>query len=53
MYDYQVHTSDEGPWGRFTIVPGWLRKLLGDDFFSDVHGLILGSGSGGASLTVR
>jgi hypothetical protein len=42
MYDYEVQTSDEGPWGRFTIVSTWLRRLLGDDFFSDVHDLSIG-----------
>lgn len=42
-YDYQVQTSDEGPWGRFTIIPAWLRSALGDDFFSDVHALYIGS----------
>ena len=43
MYDYEVQTSDEGPWGRITIVPKWLRQLLGDDFFSDVHALSIGN----------
>ena len=41
-YDYQVQTSDESDWGLFTMIPAWLRSALGDDFFSDVHGLYIG-----------
>jgi len=45
MYDYEVHTSDEGDLGRVTIVPPWLRRVLGEDFFSDVHDVTIGPAS--------
>jgi hypothetical protein len=45
MYDYQVQTSDEGVLGRITIIPQWLRRVLGEDFFSDVHALAVGPGT--------
>lgn len=45
MYDYEVHTSDEGDLGRVTIVPQWLRRVLGEDFFSDVHDVTIGPAS--------
>ncbi len=47
MYDYQIQTLDEGDQGRLTIVPRWLRSILGEDFFSDVHKLGIGGGNGG------
>jgi hypothetical protein len=42
MYDYQVHTSGDGDWGQFTIVPRFVRERVGEDFFSDVHVLRIG-----------
>ena len=41
-YDYEFQALGEGPWGRGTIVPPSLRRLCGDDFFSDVHLLSIG-----------
>jgi hypothetical protein len=41
-YDFEFQALGEGPWGRGTLVPQSLRKLCGDDFFSDVHLLSIG-----------
>lgn len=50
LYDYEGHTSGEGWWGKGSIVPGVVRRWIGDDFFSDVHSVHIVSATGPGSL---
>jgi hypothetical protein len=48
LYDYEGRTSGEGWWGQGSIVPGFVRRWIGDDFFSDVHSVHIVSAGGPA-----